>query len=451
MAHDNNGRIYIGTTGVEIADIQAVLNLPNTDIGALITEGATQGLINKWAKCKPIRYYIYDSSTQQKTPYPGLLTGDMWKGPLIEQTDNGIYYGIEVHVPGVNQQMNTWPLLHGTTFTYCPPRGLSYSELFRIRDFEEYRQNARPNPDASFGDEGSATGYYNNENGITGITIRYYDPNPPQGQTGNEWGVDLTGVLLNPSESATAALAETYPCIIVGKGNTHYITALGYEDDANHYPRPMYYQGAYVGGTWVADTSKPVFDKTGHTSVAPWTSAQSGLTATIVLLRSAFTGIGSKITLDALGTQDLAVNWFECILDADIITNETPVPMPGAVGVGLSLVQYTNGVTASATGITYDSSFDKVTVPLSWTGTPLGGGSFTVDVYTTIGAASGPMKTVSGSTTFQRVMPAIYDLSDDFDILYNPGSHQTYNVSIRVVTHDGSATNTAITQFQLTI
>lgn len=448
---NNGNRIYIGTTGVEIADIQAVLNLPNNDIGALITEGATQGRINKWAKCKPIRYYIYNSSTQQKTPYPGLLTGDMWKGPLIEQTDNGIYYGIEVHVPGVNQQMNTWPLLHGTTFTYCPPRGLSYSELFRIRDFEEYRQNARPNPDASFGDEGSATGYYNNENGITGITIRYYDPNPPQGQTGNEWGVDLTGVLLNQSESATSALAKTFPCIIVGKGNTHYITALGYEDDANHYPRPMYYQGAYVGGTWVADTSKPVFDKTGHTSVAPWTSAQSGLTATIVLLRSAFTGIGSKITLDALGTQDLAVNWFECIVDADIITNETPVPMPGAVGVGLSLVQYTNGVTASATGITYDSSTDKVTVPLSWTGTPLGGGSFTADVYTTIGSSDGPMKTVSGSTIFQRLMQATYDLSDDFGILYNPGSHQTYNVSIRVVTHDGSATNTAITQFQLTI
>ena len=81
MAHDINGRIYIGTTGVEIADVQAVLGLPNSDIGALIPQGALYGVINKWAKCKPVRYYTYANS--QKVPYPGLLTGDMWKGAVI--------------------------------------------------------------------------------------------------------------------------------------------------------------------------------------------------------------------------------------------------------------------------------------------------------------------------------------------------------------------------------
>lgn len=451
MAHDNNGRIYIGTTGVEIADVQAVLGLPNTDIGALITQGASLNKINKWAKCKPVRYYTYDTVNQRKVPYPGLLTGDMWKGAVLEQTNYNRYYGIQVRVQGVSASMNTWPLLHNTSFEYFPPRGLSESEFFRLRDFEEYRQDAVSNPFASFGSGGSATGFYNFANGITGITVRYYDPNPPAGQQGNKYGVDLTGVLMDPNESTTGALEETYPCILVGKGNTHYITALGYEDDPNHAPRPVYYNNAFVGGTWVADTSKTVFDKTGHGLPAPWTSEQSGLTATIVLLRSAYTGPEKKITLDALGTQDLAVNWFECIIDADITPPKAPVPMPGGCGVELALVQYTNGITASATGINYNSSTDRVTVPLSWAGTPVGGGSFTADVYTTIGASDGPTKTVSGSTIFERVMQAMYDLSEDFGIEYNPLDHRTYNVTIRVVTHDGTATNTAVTEFQLLI
>ena len=438
MAHDINGRIYIGTTGVEIADVQAVLGLPNSDIGALITQGALQGVINKWAKCKPVRYYTYANS--QKVPYPGLLTGDMWKGAVIEQTD-GAYYGIEVRVPGVDQQMNTWPLLHNTTFNYRPPRGLSESEFFRLRDFEEYRPKALPNPYASFGNEGSATGYYNYVNGITGIEVRYYDP-----ENGNPWGVDLTGVLIDPSYSTTSALSKTYPCIIVGKGNTHYITALGFEDDANHAPRPMYYNNAYVGGTWVADTSKPVYDIGGHTTTPPWTSAQTGLTATIVLLRSAFHGTG-HITLDSLGTQDLGANWFECT--ADITTDVTPVPLPGAVGVGLNLIAYTNGITVSATGISYESELERIVVPLSWTGTPVGDGTFSASVAVTLTNPSthigaGATQVVRGSTTL-NIRNAIFS-PDDFDITPNPLQPKTYDVSITVTTTDGTATNTSTLQ-----
>lgn len=359
MANDGN-RIYIGATGVEIADVQAVLNLSNKDIGALIAQGALLGRINKWARYKPVRYYTYVNS--QKVPYPGLLSGDMWKGSNIEQNE-GAYYGIEVRVAGnqqVTQQMNTWPLLHNTTFNYRAPRGLSESEFFRLRDFEGYYQGAEPNPFASFGSEGGATGYFNYENGISGISVRYYDPNPPQGLGGNPYGVDLTGVLMDPNESTTDVLEDTYPCIIVGKNNTHYITALGYEDDPNHAPRPVYYNNAYVGGTWVADTSKTVFDKTGHGLPAPWTSAQEGLTATIVLLRSAKSG---GIYLDALGTQDLSENWFECILDVDITPPKAPVPMPGAVGVSLDLIAFENGFYVKPLAVT---AFDTTSVTISF-------------------------------------------------------------------------------------
>ena len=209
------------------------------------------------------------------------------------------------------------------------------------------------NPSASFGSEGSAVGYFNYENGISGISVRYYDP-----VNGNPYGVDLTGVLMDPNESGTSALQQTYPCIIVGKNNTHYITALGYEDDPNHEPRPVYYNNAYVGGTWVADTSKPVFDQGGHTTTPPWTSAQTGLSATVVLLRTAKSG---GIYLDALGTQDLAENWFECT--TDITTTKAPVPMPGAVNVSLDLIAFENGFYVEPLAVT---AFDTNSVTISF-------------------------------------------------------------------------------------
>lgn len=427
MAHDNNGRIYIGTTGVEIADVQAVLGLTENDIGGLITQGASQGRINKWAKCKPIRYYTYDTINQRKVPYPGLLTGDMWKGAVLEQTDNGIFYGIKVRMPGIDQQMNTWPLLHGTTFDYCPPRGLSESEFFRLRDFEEYRTSAVPNPFASFGNEGSATGFYNNANGITGIAVRYYET--------NQWGVDLSGVLMGPSDDRQAVLSRTYPCIIIGKDNTHYITALGYEDDQNHAPRPLYYNNAYLGGTWVADTSKHVFSISGHETTAPWTSPQTGLSATIVLLRSAKSG---GIYLDAMGSQDLAQNWFECT--TDITTNYTPVPMPGACGVEMSLVAYENAFKVMPISVV---SCDTATVTVSFQKTyagtassPMGSAVISAHVGHN-GVYGGDWKDVtmflrgSETTTSNVTFNAT-----DFDMqMFMP--HETYSIEINTTASPG--------------
>lgn len=433
MAHDNNGRIYIGTTGVEIADVQAVLGLNNNDIGALITQGASQGLINKWSKCKPVRYYTYDTINQQKVPYPGLLTGDMWKGAVIEQNE-GVYYGIEVRVPGVDQQMSTWPLLHNTTFNYRAPRGLSQSEFFRLRDFEEYRTSAIPNPFASFGNEGSATGFYNNANGITGIAVRYYET--------NQWGVDLSGILMGPSDDRQAILSRTYPCIIIGKNNTHYITALGYEDDTNHAPRPLYYNNAYVGGTWVADTSKPVYDIGGHTTTPPWTSAETGLSATIVLLRSAKSG---GIFLDAMGSQDLSVNWFECT--SGITTTYTPVPMPGACGVEMSLVAYENAYKVTPTGVvSADRSTVSVSFEITYSGTassPMGSAVISASVGQG-GTGKEVLILLRGTSPLGRI---ITFNATDFDMpMFMPNT--TYSIDISTSASPGE---TAYGQFQFTV
>ena len=133
MAHDNNGRIYIDTNstphkGVEIADIQAVLNLPNTDIGALITEGATQGIINKWPKFKPVR------SSQLKV----LTLADM----------QDIYFGLDVPIYGSGYITVISDFLEAfaTAYAYLYPRGAGQTpkEWFRIRDFEGYDKRATP-------------------------------------------------------------------------------------------------------------------------------------------------------------------------------------------------------------------------------------------------------------------------------------------------------------------
>lgn len=445
MAHTQT-RIYIDTTtnpdlGVSTGDVKSVLGELSNDVGNLCQSDK----INKWAKYKPIRYYLYDTSTSTKSPYFGLLTEAMRKGPVLDQQNYGIYYGIEVRVPGVDQQMTTWPLLHGTTFTYMKPRGLANNEVFRLRDFEEYHSDARPNPDASLGDEVSAVGFYNYANGITGISVRYVNT--------NIYGVDLSDILIavEGTETKETVLSQSYPCILIGKGNTHYITALGYEDDPNHAPRPMYYQNAYVGGTWIADTSKPVYDAGGHSPGAPWTSPQNELFATVVLLRTAKTG---GIFLDTAGLQNLATHWFQCT--NDILTSKTPIPLPGASGVELSLITWTNGITVSATGVNFDQTLNKIVVSFAWAGTPVGSGSFDADVDTTFTnpsthiGTSAPTQTVYGSTAFQRIMNVMYDASD-FDIVPNPIQPKTYDVTVSVETHEGGVTNTSTQNFTLAL
>lgn len=432
MAHDsNNNRIFIGATGVEIADIQAVLNLQNNDIGALITQGASLGRINKWAKCKPIRYYNYNASTQVKTPYPGLLTGDMWKGVPIDQTNYGMYYGIIIRVPSVSGSLNTWPTLHTATFEYCPPRGLSQSEMFRIRDFEGYRQNAQANPSASFGSDGEAVGFVNHADGITGIVVRYYDP-----EQGNPDGVDLTSILLGSSDAPLSVLQNTYPCILIGKGNTHYVTALGYEDAPNHAPRPLYYNNAFLGGSWVVDTNKTVYDP--HPFV-PWTSPESGFSATLILLRSAKSG---GIYLDAAGSMNLAEHWFDCSSGSSLTAAYKPVPLPDAVGIDLSLVAYAYEYKVTPLSVvSADANSVTVSFEIKYTGNAQNpSGTAVISAHVGQGGSyGGTYKDVqlqlAGSATYTR---NIIFLATDFDMpMFMPNT--TYSIEIDTTASPGEA------------
>ena len=130
MAHDSN-RIYIGTTGVEIADIQSVFNSARNDIGALYTNGS----INEWAKFKPTRAN-------------GLNPTDPWKGEkksIYGSAAQQYTYGFSLKEYSSLATMKTDMDNNDFGWVYERPRGASYGtngEYFRFMDVNGYIKNA---------------------------------------------------------------------------------------------------------------------------------------------------------------------------------------------------------------------------------------------------------------------------------------------------------------------
>lgn len=141
MANDGN-RIYIGATGVEIADIQTVLGLSNSDIGALITNGN----IAPWAKYKPTRAN-------------GLNPADWWKGEkksIYGSATQKYSYGFSLSEYTSLANLKSAMDNNNYGWVYEKPRGASYGtngEWFRFLDFNEYINNAT-SPFFRFGLEG---------------------------------------------------------------------------------------------------------------------------------------------------------------------------------------------------------------------------------------------------------------------------------------------------------
>ena len=63
-------------TGVSINDIQQALDCTRNDIGGLITDG----LINKWAKYKPVKMSGLDFASQRNSNFTWKSTATWWKG-----------------------------------------------------------------------------------------------------------------------------------------------------------------------------------------------------------------------------------------------------------------------------------------------------------------------------------------------------------------------------------
>lgn len=429
MAHTST-RIYIDTstnpdTGISINDAQVVLPDSSNDIGNL----ERSSNINKWAKYKPIRYYTMSGNI--KVPYLGILTDAMRKGTVIDN-NAGIYYGLQLSDVQITQDTSTWDNIHDSDFTYLPPRGFSQGEAFRFHDWDGYSSNAVPNPYASFNSSGTITGYYDSVNGITGISVGYVDTNLT--------GVDLSDILIG-SENKQSALSQMYPCIIIDG----YITALGFEDDANHAPRPLYYQNSYTSGTWMVDMTKLVYSN--HPTASPWTSAQTGLTATIVLLMSSSS---SGISLDALGTQDLSQYWIDC--SDSILSSYTPIALPGAIGVNVNLITSVTGLVVTPTGATGESSGNTITATFDVQrlgSTEFGRATLTASMIVGNSAVDTCEKTILFSTSDTQASVTITcGLGTGYDLQYTSLMHGgNYKILLDVTATPGNNQRSATFEF----
>ena len=147
---NSNGRIYTDAShGISIADIQTVLNTSRNDIGGIINNATN---INKWSKCKPVRY-------------PGHAT----------PTDSGklsILYGLEIPMCSAANFSSRY----NTAWTYNKPRGKGQGsggadEWFRILDFNNYQHNTWPNSSSNT----SIQTIFNGTFTIPGVTLGSLD------------------------------------------------------------------------------------------------------------------------------------------------------------------------------------------------------------------------------------------------------------------------------------
>ena len=144
MAHDSDGRIYVdpSTTGVCIADLQAVLGRGTGDLGLLCSdqewnEDGTELLpvnkINKWPKFKPVRSSLLKVMT------------------LADMQD--VYFGLDVPIYGSGYITSISGFLDAfaSSYAYLRPRGADRTpkEWFRLRDFDGYDNRAVPFASAS--------------------------------------------------------------------------------------------------------------------------------------------------------------------------------------------------------------------------------------------------------------------------------------------------------------
>ena len=211
------------TKGVTIiGQVNTVLGCSSGDWGALCTWPA----INKWAKCKPIRY-----------PKTGELTATERRGKPADITA-GIIYGVKIGSVGATQEYAT---LHDITFDYVgKPTGGITSEPFRILDFVGYDHEARPSLNGSFGQRG----YYDVSKQF--VVNCVYDSRYAQ------TGIDFSEVIA----AIGSDLKNCLPCMIVSNKarTTHYICALWSEVNGNYAVRQMWYGGHWLN-TFYADFS----------------------------------------------------------------------------------------------------------------------------------------------------------------------------------------------------
>lgn len=151
--------------------------------------------INKWAKCKPIRFNKWAE-----------LTDEERRGSSEERL-KGIFYGVKLSTG--SGQIAT---LHNVTFDYNSLR--EGVDIGRLSDLDGYDKNAKPNPMGELPDE---------INPDIELPVGYCSVAYDQSNT---TGVDLSGAINSMSNDDTTTIGDFYPCVLVTYKGRNFVRAL---------------------------------------------------------------------------------------------------------------------------------------------------------------------------------------------------------------------------------
>ena len=349
MAH-SNGRIYKdSSSGVSLlGDIREVFGLPYDGLYELITEAISGGLINKWAKYKPIHY-------PGKMP----LEDADFRGRSVDTNDHGLVYGLKVPA---QISVIVPSAFHNTTWDYLGypnAPGLSGSSLYRALDFNGYSENALPD---IYGLIPSTSKFYVGTDDA-GIVTANSVVNEGY-RTNNQYGVPLAryvvdGITLTDNQ-LMARLAQCYPAILIG----NYLTGVGVYNsttgnvDYNTIVRANGSSWVVSSDSWCVDMRKLTDD-----GIRPWT-ADTNTVATLVLV---YTASSYPRLINGDPDSDLTQYWFD--MTEERAWTARIFPLPGACGVSIQVEKYiTPGFTLTPVSASGTTSQVTITFSVSYVG-----------------------------------------------------------------------------------
>ena len=424
MAH-GNGRIYSdASTGVSLlGDIREFFGLPYDGIYDLITEAVAQGLINKWAKYKPIHY-------PGKIP----LEDADFRGRPIDTNDNGLVYGLKV--PAQVSVINP-SAFHATSWDYLGypnAPGLSGSSLYRARDFDGYSANALPD---IYGLIPSGSKFYIGTDDA-GIVTANSVVNEGY-RTNNQYGVPLAryvvdGITLTDNQ-LMARLAQCYPAILIG----NYLTAVGVYNsgtgDVDYGTIVRANGGGWVvaSDSWCVDMRK--LDDGGN---RPWT-ADTNTVATLVLV---YTASSHPYLIHNDSSTDFSTQWINLYGRESDPWTARIFPLPGACGISIQVERYiTPGFTLTPVSASGTSSRVTITFSVSYAGSdpnPSG----TAIVSARLGGGTEPSTTV----LLRATVPTIsvnFSPADFGKMFFDPATDTS--IFVRAIASPGADTSGTLT------
>ena len=424
MAH-SNGRIYKdSSSGVSLlGDIREVFGLPYDGLYELITEAISGGLINKWAKYKPIHY-------PGKMP----LEDADFRGRSVDTNDHGLVYGLKVPA---QISVIVPSAFHNTTWDYLGypnAPGLSGSSLYRSLDFNGYSENALPD---IYGLIPSTSKFYVGTDDA-GIVTANSVVNEGY-RTNNQYGVPLAryvvdGVTLT-DDQLMARLAQCYPAILIG----NYLTGVGVYNsttgnvDYNTIVRASGSSWVVSNDAWCVDMRKLTDDGN-----RPWT-ADTNTVATLVLV---YTASSYPRLINGDPDSDLTQYWFD--MTEERAWTARIFPLPGACGVSIQVEKYiTPGYTLTPVSAAGTTSSVTITFSVTYVGTgqiPSGTASITARVGS---GGLEPTTTVLLPRAASSTVTATFSAADFDKMVFNPSTDTS--IFVRAVASPGAQTSDTLT------